>query len=205
MKIVYGTTNESKVNYMRTMVRGLNIQIVSLKNCNIELPSLEETGTTPLENARIKALAYYKVLGIPVFSCDSGLYFDDVHPDDQPGAWIRRIHGRELSDEEMILYYSELARKYGGKLIAQYRNAISMIIDKNTQLDYEGDVIASEKFYLVSKPHKRLERGFPLNSLAMHIQSRQYYFDMKSNKEDDVSYNGFRHIFIKALSLNIDN
>ena len=33
-------------------------------------------------NAKIKAEAYYKAFSMPVFSCDSGLYFDEVNGKD---------------------------------------------------------------------------------------------------------------------------
>lgn len=48
-------------------------------------------GNTPLENARMKALAYYETFRIPVFSCDSGLYFDNVPDEVQPGIHVRNV------------------------------------------------------------------------------------------------------------------
>ena len=40
----------------------------------------------PLENARQKALAYYRICGQPVFSQDSGLYIEGLPKERQPGA-----------------------------------------------------------------------------------------------------------------------
>ena len=67
---------------------------------------MPETGNTPLENARQKAIAYYQVFKMPVFSCDSGLYFDEVPDEIQPGVHVRNVNGRCLSDDEMIAYYT---------------------------------------------------------------------------------------------------
>lgn len=42
---------------------------------------------------------------MPVFSCDSGLYFDGVHgvqEEIQPGVHVRNVNGRSLLDEDHI-------------------------------------------------------------------------------------------------------
>ena len=53
---------------------------------------INENGKTPLENAEIKAKAYYEAFQMPVFSCDSGLYFDELQEEEQPGLHVRRIN-----------------------------------------------------------------------------------------------------------------
>mgnify|MGYP002225500190 CR=1 FL=1 len=68
-------------------------------------------------------MAYYEAFQIPVFSCDSGLYFDNVPDEVQPGVHVRNVNGKCLSDDEMIDYYSGLVKAYGN-LVARYRNAI---------------------------------------------------------------------------------
>ena len=49
------------------------IEIVSLADLGGKLPDVCESGRTPLENARLKAQAYYQAFRMPVFSCDTGL------------------------------------------------------------------------------------------------------------------------------------
>lgn len=73
-KFVYGTGNPAKLDHMRRMLAPLNLNFIGAKETDITLPDVDESGNTPLENARIKALAYYKALKRPVFACDSGLY-----------------------------------------------------------------------------------------------------------------------------------
>ena len=51
---------------------------------NVVFPEIDEIGSNPLENATLKAKAYFNTLKIPVFSCDSGLYFDEVDEKNQP-------------------------------------------------------------------------------------------------------------------------
>ena len=59
-------------------VATLGIEIVGLYETGSAIPDFDETGATPLENARIKAYAYYAVLNRPVFACDSGLYIEGL-------------------------------------------------------------------------------------------------------------------------------
>lgn len=41
---------------------------------------------------------------IPVFASDSGLYIEGIEAERQPGVHVRRVGGKELTDEEMIDY-----------------------------------------------------------------------------------------------------
>ena len=118
MKILYGTTNKGKLQAMEKSVKPLNIELIGLNDLNCELPAINENGRTPLENAEIKARAYYEAFHMPVFSCDSGLYFDELEEDEQPGIHVRRVNGRELTDDEMIqYYYNEVLLQNVGKIV----------------------------------------------------------------------------------------
>lgn len=177
LKLIYGTGNPAKLSSMRQELKGLDIEIIGLQDIAVELPDIAESGKTPLENARIKAQAYYKKLGVPVFSCDSGLYFDNVPEDIQPGVHVRNMNGKTLTDEEMIDYYSGLARKYGD-LKARYRNAIVLIMDNTRIYEAMEESMAGKPFLITSKPHKAVKKGFPLDSLSVDIESGKYYYDM---------------------------
>ncbi len=130
MKLLYGTGNPAKLSAMNSRLEQLDIELIGLNDLKVEgysFPKVSENGNTPLENARLKALAYYEAFHMPVFSCDSGLYFDDVPNEVQPGVHVRNVNGKCLSDEEMIEYYTGLVKRYGN-LVARYRNAICFVI-----------------------------------------------------------------------------
>ena len=106
MKLLFGTGNKAKLNVMKIRLEPLGIDLIGLEDLKKEgytVPSVPETGNTPLENARQKAMAYYQAFKMPVFSCDSGLYFDEVPDEIQPGVHVRNVNGRCLSDDEMII------------------------------------------------------------------------------------------------------
>ena len=59
MKILYGTTNNAKLQTMKNAVEVFDVELVGLNDMDGELPDVNENGNTPLENAEIKSRAYY--------------------------------------------------------------------------------------------------------------------------------------------------
>jgi len=176
VKLIYGTTNKSKIRFMKKRVESLGIEILSLADVDAPKLNIQENGNSPLENAKIKALAYYDALKMPLFSADSGLYIDGLDDERQPGINVRG-QGDWMSDDDAIAYYSALAKEMGGSMTARYKNAICLVLSPTEIHAYMGEDIASEPFLLVAKPHEKRREGFPLDSLSVHIRSGKYYYD----------------------------
>lgn len=202
MKLLYGTGNKAKLGAMQRWLAGLNLEIVGLENMGGDIPRVTESGNTPLENARQKALAYYHAFGLPVFSCDSGLYFEGVPDDIQPGVHVRTVNGKYLTDEEMLLHYSSLAKRYG-TLKARYQNAICLVLDAEHIYESMDDCLGEEPFLITSVPHSQiLHRGFPLDSLSIDLKTGKYFYDLDEQYRDKVAVgNGFSEFFRNALDL----
>lgn len=202
MRLLYGTGNAAKLESMRRRLAELDLEILGLRDMDRPAPSVPEDGATPLENARQKALAYYEAFGIPVFSCDSGLYFEGVPREIQPGVHVRTVGGRYLTDQEMLEYYKELARKYGN-LKARYRNAICLVLNRDQVYASMDDSLASREFLLTAVPHSRiLHSGFPLDSLSVDIKTGKYFYDLEETELDQTAVdNGFIDFFRKYCGL----
>lgn len=203
MKILYGTGNPAKLSSMKHRLEKLDIELIGLndiKEKGIEIPEVPEDGNTPLENAKQKATAYYEAFHIPVFSCDSGLYFDDVPDEIQPGVHVRTVNGNYLSDEQMIEYYSGLAKQYGN-LTARYKNAICFVRDENHTYEAMEPSMESEKFIITDTPHSSIrKKGFPLDSLSIDIKTNKYYYDLPADRLEQVAVeDGFLMFFQKIL------
>ncbi|GMQ58506.1 hypothetical protein AN1V17_29010 [Vallitalea sediminicola] len=202
MDLVYGTYNSSKFQSMGKMLKGLDVNLIHLDSFDMKITEAEENGKEPLDNAFAKAKTYYNQLKRPVFSCDSGLFFDNVDEKDQPGVYIKRVKGKVLTDLEMQSYYSDLAREYGGRLTAYYKNSICLVMNENTVYRYDGEDLNSEKFYMVTKPHDIFRKGFPLDSLSVEMKSMKYYYDLDEGENDNLGViSGFRKFFIEILKL----
>ena len=203
MKIIYGTKNKAKLEDMKRVLNGLELEITGLSDTGTDLPEVDESGNDPLKNAEIKALAYYEVLKKPVFSCDSGLFIEGLDEKMQPGAHVRRVNGIYMSDNEMIDYYSGLVKAYGN-LVARYRNAICFVMDNTHIYETMEPSMESEKFILTDKPHSTVRKeGFPLDSISLDIKTNKYYYDLPEDKLEQVAVeDGFLEFFKNILNLN---
>lgn len=203
MKLLYGTGNLAKLSVMRKRLDKLGIELIGLNDLKAEgesIPEVVEDGSTPLENARLKALAYYEAFQMPVFSCDSGMYFAHVPAEIQPGVHVRNKKGKYLLDEEMVVYYTELAKKYGN-LVAEYRNAICFVMDKEHIYESMEQDLYSEKFIITDKPHSAVrKKGFPLDSISIDIKTGKYYYDLADDELEQLAVeDGFLRFFERVL------
>lgn len=202
MRLLFGTGNAAKLESMRRRLAELDLEIMGLSDMDKPAPSVPEDGATPLENARQKAIAYYDAFGMPVFSCDSGLYLEGVPEELQPGVHVRTVKGRYLTDQEMLEYYGGLARKYGD-LKARYRNAICLVLNREYIHESMDDSLASKEFLLTAVPHSRIRHGgFPLDSLSVDIKTGKYFYDLDETKMDQVAVeDGFIEFFRRYCCL----
>ena len=202
-RLLYGTGNPAKLSLMRKNLEQLQIEIVGLSDIDVAVPQADEDGDSPLENARKKAKCYYEAFQIPVFSCDTGLYFENVPEDKQPGVHVRRVNGKNLSDAEMLAYYSGLAAEYGG-LHAYYRNAICLIMDEEHIYESMDETFSSEPFLITSVPHPDGIRreGFPLDCLSVDLTTGKYYYDLDPAELGKVAAeDGSRRFFEKITGI----
>lgn len=209
MKLLYGTGNPAKVAAMQNRLWGLDIELISLKDLRAQgrkIPDVPETGNTPLENARQKALAYYEAFQMPVFSCDSGLYFDDVPEEIQPGVHVRTVNGVYLTDEQMLAHYTGLVKQYG-RLTARYRNAICFVQDAGHIYEAMEPDMESERFWLTDTPHSSIRRqGFPLDSISLDPQTGRYFYDLPETAVDQAAVEeGFLTFFQKIIENEVVN
>lgn len=95
-KLLFATHNAGKVAEMRAMLAPWGIEVVS--NADFGLPEPEETGTTFVENARIKAHAAAQATGLPALSDDSGIEVDALGgaPGVYTADWAETPAGRDF-------------------------------------------------------------------------------------------------------------
>lgn len=207
IQLIYGTGNPAKLGAMRRRLGSLPLEILGLNDIKGKLSkeaweqirNVEEDGKTPLENARKKARTYFRAIGKPVFSCDSGLYFDNVPEEVQPGVHVRTIHGRSYTDGEMEEYYTGLAKQYGN-LRARYRNAVCLVMGPGEEYSLMDDSIASEYFLITSVPHEQpCQPGFPLDRISLDIRTGKYFYDLDAEVLDQVAVENGALSFFKKI------
>lgn len=185
MELFYGTGNESKLRNMRALLAGLPIELVTPADLGIRLPDVEETGQTPLENARLKAEAYYQATGLPSFALDSGLYLQDIEDSLQPGTHVRRVNGLTISDDRFIAYYAALAHSHGGKLKARFINGLWVTLDETKSKAAFGPQVSTSWFWIVEKPSELRLKGFPMDSIALDPGTGRYWVERDLTDEQN--------------------
>lgn len=177
MEILIATKNEAKIKKYSTMLDVLGIEYKTLKDFDGNI-NVEENGNTPKENSIIKAKAYYEAFDIPVLADDSGLILDKLPKDKQPGVFVRRHEGKELTDEEIIELYSKEIGAVGGETTGGFIIAIT-IIDENGKV-HTNEVKHDRLF--ISKPCNERNPGYPMNSLIYNKETGEYLAQIYSGK-----------------------
>lgn len=99
MKIIFATGNQGKMREIREIIGDMEAEVLSMKEAGIE-PSIEENGSTFVENAVIKAQAAAAALPMDdglrdcvVMADDSGL--EIAYLQGEPGVYSARYLGEE--------------------------------------------------------------------------------------------------------------
>ena len=97
-KIVFASGNPGKIREVAEILSDMNITVVPQQEFGIESP--EETGSTFVENALLKARYAAAQSGLPAMADDSGIVVDAL--DGRPGVWSARYAGEDATDEENV-------------------------------------------------------------------------------------------------------
>ena len=108
-KLLVATHNAGKLEEIQDLLQPYKIEIVSAVSFGLESP--EETETTFVGNARIKAHHAVKETGLPALADDSGIEIDAL--DGAPGVytadWAETPNGRDF-EMAMQRAYDEITR-----------------------------------------------------------------------------------------------
>lgn len=94
--IILATHNAGKIREFKGALEPLGYDVVSVHDVISDIKEPEETGTTFVENARLKARYYMKATGRPCLADDSGIIADVL--DGRPGVYSARYAGPECDD-----------------------------------------------------------------------------------------------------------
>ena len=188
MKVLFATKNPAKIKRYSNKLEERGIQVLTLQDIDINL-KVEETGKNALENAYLKAKAYYDATGIISIGIDDTLFIEGLPNEKQPGTNVRRVKGKELSDDEMIQHYTNLVKEYGEKLIARW--VYGMVIYNGSET--KQFTWSKENFYFVDKPCEKRNPGYPLDSISIMPEYNKYFVELtqeekksKTNNDDNV-------------------
>jgi XTP/dITP diphosphohydrolase len=122
MIIIFGITNERKIEDLRNIIKklGLDIEIKSLTDISWNRGEIQETRDTFEENSLIKATAIYNFcidnnISYPILTDDAGLFVESLNG--EPGIYTGRYADEELNQNPSLPKYecvNKLLRKLNG-------------------------------------------------------------------------------------------
>ena len=134
--IILATNNDNKVREFREMLSGGDIDVLPLKEVGIDA-DIEETGTTFLENALIKAREICKLTGKPALADDSGLCVDYLKG--APGVYSSRFMGENTPyTEKNAAIIEKLAGVPKEKRGAAFHCVMALVLPGGREFIAEG-------------------------------------------------------------------
>lgn len=97
-ELVLATGNQGKVKELQNLLAAANWQVKPQSHW--QLPEAEETGTTFVENAIIKARHAARLTGLPAIADDSGLAVSALGG--APGVYSARYAGADATDSDNV-------------------------------------------------------------------------------------------------------
>jgi len=142
-KIIFATSNEDKMKEVRLLLAGLEVEVLSLKEANVQVTILEN-GSTFEENALIKVKAVGKQIpGAIILADDSGLEVDYLNK--KPGVYSSRYMGEHTPYEKKNqAIIDQLACAVGEERSARFVCVIAALLEDGrtltTRATIEGQI-----------------------------------------------------------------
>lgn len=195
MEVLFATTNMAKVKKYKEELKKYNIDLLTINDIDINIGKVKETGKNAIENAYIKAKAYYDKLNMPTIGMDNNLFIEGLPKDKQPGIYVRRIKGKELNDDEMIKYYTDLVKQNGGKLNARWIYGM-VVLNNGKENTYTWK---KENFNFIDKPSTKRNPGYPLDSITIIPEFNKYLVELNEAEKNKYKKNDNTNEVVKFI------
>ena len=182
IEVFFATKNKDKIIKMRNRLKGLNIKVITPYDINVNI-DIEENGSSVIENATLKARAYFDKIKIPTIATDSSLYVEKF--DVQPGLFIKRINGVTLNDDELEEHYINELNKIGGTSKAFYVTGLVLVQDGKVN----SIEIKEDEFIFTSNVCKHNRNYDPLSRLEYDEKIGKYFCELDEIEMDKRGYN----------------
>lgn len=182
-KIVLATGNKGKVREMSDVLADFGFEVVAQTDLGIESP--EETGSTFVENALLKARYAAKVSGLPAIADDSGLVVEALNG--APGLYSARyagIDGETADAENRRKLLRDLADVPVGKRQAKFVSCIVMLRHETdpSPIIAEGECIGEIIFA------EKGENGFGYDSLFFTPEKGCTFAELETVEKKKISH-----------------
>ncbi|PRR79080.1 dITP/XTP pyrophosphatase [Clostridium liquoris] len=180
-KLILASNNENKIIEIKDILSPLNVQVISLKEAEINV-EVEEDGKTFMENAYKKAKEIFDIVSdkdYMVLADDSGLAVDALGG--APGVYSARFsgeHGNTKKNNEKLLRLMENIKDRRAKFIC----AMVLIVDEKNTIRVQGEVEGA------ILEEERGKDGFGYDPLFYVPQYNMTFGEMDSKAKNSISH-----------------
>lgn len=166
MKVIFGTTNNRKIEDLRNVIKKLNldIEVLSMNDIGWDRGEIAEIGETVEINSFIKASEIFRFteehkINYPIIADDAGLFCEALYG--EPGVYTARYADDEIALDSTLPRYQcviKLLRKLNGiqNRKAYYKCAVTCMLPNGSYFQEVGKsngVIANEIIGELKKPY----------------------------------------------------
>ena len=183
MKVVFATSNEHKLTEVREILSGSGIEVLSLKDVNVSMEDVEETGKSFKENAIIKAKYVAEKTGMAALADDSGLEVDYINK--EPGIYSARYMGEDTSytiKNNNIIERLKDAKE--GERSARFVCAIAAVFPDGRILDTQGTMEGEIAHEI------RGENGFGYDPILYLPELKKTSAELSPEEKNAISHRG---------------
>ena len=135
-ELIFASHNKGKIKEIKELLAPLNIAVKT--SDDIEIPDVEETGTTFAENSLLKSSAIAKITGIACIADDSGLCVDALNG--APGVYSARYSPNRDFNKGMDKLLTEMKESANKSRSAHFSCVISLAYPDGKYEIFEGRV-----------------------------------------------------------------
>ncbi len=179
-EIIIASHNHGKINEFKQMLEPLGVVVYSADDLN--LPDVEESGTTFVENATIKAETLSAISNKPCLADDSGLCVDALKG--RPGVYSARYAPNRDFNLGMNMLIEELIKGNYSDWSAHFSCVLALKEPQKSTKIFEGRVDG-----LITK-NKRGTNGFGFDPIFIPKGFNKTFAEMSTEEKAQLSHRG---------------
>lgn len=207
MKIIFGTTNDRKIEDIRNIIKELklDIEVLSMSDIGWDRGEIQESGNTIEENSLIKANSILNFcsqnnISYPIITDDAGLFCDYLNG--EPGIYTARYADDELYLNPELPKYQcviKLLRNLDGveNRDAYYRCCVTCMMTDGTYFQEFGE----SKGYIAKDIIGKLKRPYFYSIFILDGYDKAFSELNESELINTYRYDAFRKNLIKIKNI----
>lgn len=197
MKIVLSTRNQSKAGQIKDLLRGLDVEVLTLDEAGVAGQAVED-GQTLEANALSKADFARRQTGEWALADDTGLFIDALGG--LPGINAARWAGAGLSTEERMNFaLKQMKEVPTGERSATFTTVAALISPQGDRQVFEGSV----RGRILTEPRTSCQPDMPYSAIFVPDGDERTWAEMSVDEENAISHRGkaFRQVreFLESL------